>query len=63
MLMPAEIPDYLFAPYGMNCMVCYVHLKNRIPCNGCLGDDFQKPERFISCKAKKYANEKVVTYY
>jgi hypothetical protein len=62
MLMPAEIPDYLFAPCGMNCMVCYVHLKDKKPCNGCLGDDSQKPDRCKSCKIKNCAKENGITY-
>ena len=60
--MPKRIEDYLFAPCGMNCMVCYVHLKDKNPCNGCLGDDNHKPERCKSCKIKICAQEKGLIY-
>lgn len=58
MKMPSKIDDYFFAPCGINCMVCYVHLKDKKPCAGCLGDDISKPERCKSCKIKSCATEK-----
>lgn len=62
MKMPEKIDDQLFAPCGMNCMVCYVHLKNKKPCSGCLKDDNHKPERCKACKIKNCAQEKGLTY-
>lgn len=62
MKMPNEIPDYLFAPCGMNCLVCYVHLKDKKPCGGCYGDNKHKPERCVNCKIKTCANEKGFKY-
>ncbi len=61
MKMPETIPDYFLAPCGVNCFVCYVHLKKVKPCNGCLGDDNNKPERCKSCKIKNCAVDKGYT--
>jgi len=55
--------DYkLIAPCGMNCAVCYVHLKKRKPCKGCLCDDMDKPERCKSCAIKSCVKDKGATY-
>jgi hypothetical protein len=62
MKMPKLIPAYLLAPCGMNCMVCYVHLKDKKPCDGCLGDDARKPERCRSCAIKDCARGKGLAY-
>jgi len=60
--MPEKIDDSMFAPCGMNCMVCYVHLKKKKPCSGCLCNDADKPERCKSCEIKTCAKEKGGTY-
>jgi hypothetical protein len=52
MKMPDTVEDYLFAPCGMNCLVCYVHLKKIKPCGGCLGADANKPDRCKACAIK-----------
>lgn len=57
MKMPETIPEYLFAPCGINCMVCYMHLKRKKACIGCLGNDVDKPERCKMCAIKKCATE------
>jgi len=62
MKMPETIPDYFLAPCGVNCFVCYAHLKNKKPCSGCLGDDNNKPERCKNCDIKKCAAEKGYTH-
>lgn len=62
MKMPSEIQESFFAPCGINCMVCYVHLKDKKPCSGCLGDKQHKPERCIVCSIKNCAQEKGFTY-
>lgn len=62
MIMPADIGNNMFAPCGMNCMVCYVHLKNKKPCSGCLGDDSDKPDRCKICEIKICAGEKGIIY-
>lgn len=62
MKMPETLKPILFAPCGMNCMVCYVHLKSKKPCNGCLGDDVNKPDRCKKCEIKNCANAKGLVY-
>jgi hypothetical protein len=62
MNMPTIIENIMFSPCGMNCMVCYVHLKKKKPCEGCLSDDINKPERCKICKIKTCAQEKGITY-
>ena len=62
MITPVEIPEYLFAPCSMSCMVCYVYLKNKKPCNGCLGNDINKPERCKTCAIKVCVQAKGIKY-
>lgn len=62
MIMPESIENFMFAPCGMNCMVCYVHLKKKQPCSGCLSSDTNKPERCKSCAIKSCAKEKSFVY-
>jgi len=42
--------------------VCYVHLKNKKPCNECYGNDENKPERCINCKIKNCVISKSIKY-
>ena len=62
MKMPDVIAERFFAPCGMNCMVCYVHLKEKKPCDGCLGNDLNKPERCKNCAIKNCAGSKNLVY-
>jgi hypothetical protein len=62
MKMPEKIEEYLFSPCGINCMVCYVHLKNKKACCGCLGPDENKPDRCKKCKIKSCAIGKGLSY-
>ncbi len=40
MKMPNEAIDpAMFAPCGMNCLVCYRHCRPKKPCAGCRGGD------------------------
>jgi hypothetical protein len=52
MKMDKEISVIMIAPCGMNCQVCYVHLKKKKPCQGCRGQDEAKPEHCRKCKIK-----------
>jgi hypothetical protein len=52
----------MFSPCGMNCTVCYVHLKKKKPCGGCLGEGTHKPERCKACKIKICAQGKGWVY-
>lgn len=66
MKMNKEIEEIMFAPCGMNCMVCYKHCftkKSKKPCLGCLAsDETGKPEHCRKCKIKDCVHEKDVTY-
>ena len=43
MKMPTEKIDMaMFAPCGMNCLVCYKHCYHKKPCAGCLNSDMGK---------------------
>ena len=62
MKMPDEnIDKSMFAPCGMNCMVCYKHCYHKKPCAGCLNSDSGKPEHCRKCKIKKCIKEKELT--
>ncbi|MEW5868712.1 MAG: DUF3795 domain-containing protein [Chloroflexota bacterium] len=50
-----EMPSSMLAPCGMNCTVCYVHLRKKKPCLGCLGQDEYKPDHCRKCKIKDCA--------
>lgn len=59
MKMPENAIDpRMFAPCGMNCMVCYKHCKHKKPCAGCLGGDSGKPAHCRKCRIKDCVEEK-----
>lgn len=61
--MPSEnIDNAMFAPCGMNCMVCYKHCYHKKPCSGCLNIDSGKPEHCRKCKIKDCIKEKRADY-
>ncbi|MFV0363006.1 MAG: DUF3795 domain-containing protein [Suipraeoptans sp.] len=65
MKMPEKIEAEMFAPCGMNCMVCYKHVgtrKSGKPCESCLKGDLGKPEQCRKCKIKSCAQEKGYTH-
>lgn len=62
MKMPEHIDDFFLAPCGVNCFVCYVHLKDKLPCNGCNGLDTDKPERCRKCKIQHCVFSKSIKY-
>lgn len=63
MIMPLEpIETTMFAPCGMNCMVCYKHCCHKKPCAGCFKSDMDKPEHCRKCRIKACAKEKAVAY-
>lgn len=45
----------MFAPCGMNCMVCYKHCYHKKPCAGCLNSDAGKPAHCRVCAIKDCA--------
>ena len=62
MKMPEIIDNIMFAPCGMNCMVCYKHCNSSKPCMGCLAGDLGKPEHCRKCKIKGCSYDKGLTY-
>lgn len=63
MKMPQKgIDPSMFAPCGMNCMVCYKHCCHPRPCAGCQGGEDGKPIHCRSCKIKECARERGVSY-
>lgn len=63
MKMPKEpINPNLFAPCGMNCLVCYNHIRLRNPCGGCLQSDQGKPGHCRKCAIKSCAQAKEISY-
>ncbi|MHC1785389.1 MAG: DUF3795 domain-containing protein [Anaerolineaceae bacterium] len=55
MKMPEEISPLHLAPCGINCLVCYVHLRKKKTCPGCRGEDLAKPGHCRQCKIKDCA--------
>ena len=63
MKMPTEkIDTAMFAPCGMNCLVCYKHCYHKKPCAGCLNSDIGKPEHCRKCKIKDCIKGKGLSY-
>lgn len=63
MKMPTgPIDPAMFAPCGMNCMVCYKHCDHKKPCAGCLHSDRGKPEHCRKCRIKDCVKEKGLSY-
>lgn len=62
MKMPSTIENNMFAPCGMNCMVCYKHCYSKKSCAGCLAGDLGKPEHCRKCKIKDCAKDKGIAY-
>ena len=62
MKMTGEIAETMLAPCGIDCGVCYVHLKNKKPCLGCWGQDDSKPQHCRQCKIKVCAMEQGIDF-
>jgi len=62
MKMAEEIPASMLAPCGVNCGVCYVHLRHKKPCPGCWGADGSKPGHCRQCKIKDCAAQNGVDF-
>lgn len=58
MIMPEKISPTLFAPCGMNCLVCYQHCFHPKPCPGCTQDGTGKPRHCRQCAIAACAKEK-----
>lgn len=46
------IPTNMLAPCGMNCAVCYVHLKKKKACQGCRGQAESQPDHCRECNIR-----------
>ena len=62
MKMPEVIGSQLFAPCGMNCMVCFTHCSTKKACGGCLGTDESKPGHCRTCLRKNCAAERAISH-
>ena len=62
MKMPEAIGSQLFAPCGMNCMVCFTHCSTKKACGGCLGTEESKPGHCRTCLRKNCAAERELSY-
>jgi len=62
MMMPDKIEEIMFAPCGMNCMVCYKHCNSKKPCAGCVKGDEGKPEHCRNCRIKDCVKNKGLIY-
>lgn len=63
MKMPeGRIDTMLFAPCGMNCLVCYKHCYHKKPCGGCRNSDKGKPEHCRKCRIKDCIGDKGLAY-
>ena len=47
---PESLDATLIAPCGMNCGLCVGHLRAKIRCGGCNGDDAGKPRYCVTCR-------------
>jgi hypothetical protein len=50
-----DIPTTMLAPCGMNCMVCYAHLRKKRPCGGCRGQENSQPNHCRKCSKRDCA--------
>ena len=62
MKMPNKIDPVMFAPCGMDCLVCYKHCYHKKPCVGCLKGDQGKPEHCRKCSIKDCVAAREITY-
>ena len=47
-----NIPSDLIAPCGINCGLCYAHLREKDKCVGCNIDQPRKPKHCLTCRIK-----------
>ncbi|MBS7009574.1 DUF3795 domain-containing protein [Anaerostipes sp.] len=62
MKMPEKTDAVMFAPCGMNCLVCYKHCFHKKPCSGCLKGDEGKPEHCRRCRIRECTAGKNLSY-
>lgn len=52
------VTSSLIAPCGMNCALCIAYLREKKPCNGCNGNDNNKPKHCVICRIKNCEKRK-----
>lgn len=52
----------MLAPCGMNCSVCYAHLRQRRTCQGCRGQEDSQPAYCRRCKIRNCALSRAVDF-
>ena len=62
MKIPQSIDAALYAPCGVNCLVCYRYCRHKKPCAGCLINGSDQPEYCRKCAIKACVQSKVLTY-
>lgn len=55
MKVKTKTPIPLLAPCGMNCSVCYAHLRKKNTCQGCRGEEEYQPAYCRRCKIRNCA--------
>lgn len=58
----AEITSTMLAPCGMNCAVCYVHLKTKKACEGCRGQEDSQPDHCRKCNIRNCASDRGIEF-
>ena len=52
----------MLAPCGMNCTVCYAHLRKKNTCPGCRGQEDSQPQYCRRCKIRNCAVSRGVRF-
>ncbi len=58
MIHAQKVNPRMLAPCGINCTVCYVHLRTKKNCGGCRVESPHKPDRCRVCAIKTCAEQK-----
>lgn len=62
MLVPEKIDGEMYAPCGVNCMICYKHCNSKNKCEGCFKKSNGKPEHCRRCNIKDCICENNIEY-
>ncbi len=62
MKMPGTIAEEMFAPCGLNCLLCYKHLATKNACPGCRQEGAGKPAHCLHCSRKDCAQARGLTH-
>lgn len=52
----------ILAPCGMNCSVCYAHLRKKRTCQGCRGSEVRQPVYCRRCKIRNCARSSGIDF-